>query len=78
VAESVSSDSGTSDEGSKGDEEEEAARIPEIIVDPVEEREVNINFKIRNSYIVDIETNPSYRYFVNLQINLNLFRYTAW
>ena len=54
MAESVSSDSGTSDEGSKGDEEEEAARIPEIIVDPVEEREVNINFKIRNSYIVDI------------------------
>ena len=76
MAESVSSDSGTSDEGSKGDEEEEAARIPEIIVDPVEEREVNINFK--NSYIVDIETNPSYRYFVNLQINLNFNRYTAW
>ena len=72
----MSSDSGTSDEGSKGDEEEEAARIPEIIVDPVEEREVNINFK--NSYIVDIETNPSYRYFVNLQINLNFNRYTAW
>ena len=37
----MSSDSGTSDEGSK---EEEAAMIPEIIVDPVEEREVNINF----------------------------------
>ena len=76
MAESVSSDSGTSDEGSKGDEEEEAARIPEIIVDPVEEREVNINFK--NSYIVDIETNPSYRYFVHVQINLNFNRYTAW
>ena len=72
----MSSDSGTSDEGSKGDEEEEAARIPEIIVDPVEEREVNINFK--NSYIVDNETNPSYRYFVHVQINLNFNRYTAW
>ncbi|XP_023343744.1 moesin/ezrin/radixin homolog 1 isoform X2 [Eurytemora carolleeae] len=48
VAESVSSDSGTSDEGSKGDEEEEAARIPEIIVDPVEEREVGMKDEMKS------------------------------